>query len=101
MEVKKNEDKEKKGIIACLTPGMKKLAVILFSLAGTVLSIYIGGYVMLVEPGISLYRSFMAHTLGIKELFSDIISFSLAATVGGTVWCIFDIIAGLFREKED
>jgi hypothetical protein len=56
---------------------------------------------MLIEPAISLYKSFMAHTLGIKELFVDIVSFSLAATVGGTVWCIFDIIAGLFREREE
>ena len=96
-----NRKKENKGFISCLTPPMKRLMVIVFGLLGTVLSIYIGGYVMLIEPAISLYKSFMAHTLGIKELFVDIVSFSLAATVGGTVWCIFDIIAGLFREREE
>lgn|GEM_PF-685777 len=100
MDNSKNKT-ENKGFIACLTPPMKRLMVILFGLAGTILSIYIGGYVMLISPAISLYKSFMAHTLGIKELFVDIVSISLAATVGGTVWCICDIIAGLFRERED
>jgi hypothetical protein len=97
----KGQNKERKSIISTLTPAAKKLIVILLSLAGTFLSVYIGGYVMLIAPAMSLYREFIAHTLTIKDLFVDIVSFSLAATVGGTIWCIFDIVAGLFREKEN
>ncbi len=95
------EQKKRKNIISTLTPAAKKLIVILLSLAGTVLAVYIGGYMMLISPAIELYRSFLAHTLTIKQIFIDIVSFSLAATVGGTIWCVFDILAGLFREKEN
>ena len=91
--------KEKKKKI--ITPVIKKLLVFLIGLFGTLLALFVGGYVMFISPVMHLFREWRSDTLTTIGIFRCMISVLLASTAGGGIWCFFDIIAGLFRERED
>ena len=57
---------------------IRKVTAVLLGLLGTILAIYVGGYWLFIRPVRFLYVGFMA---------------------GGGIWCIFDIIAGHFRDE--
>jgi hypothetical protein len=78
-----------------------KLMVILLQLAGTLLSIYVGGYWLLFRPVQFLYTGFVAGTLTSHELIICIVKIFLASTVAGGIWSIFDIMAGCFRDDRE
>ncbi|MCR5416251.1 MAG: hypothetical protein K6E79_05605 [Pseudobutyrivibrio sp.] len=76
----------------------KKAMAVLFSLLGTVLGLYIGGYWLFVRPVYWLFVGFRTGTLTAHILIINIIKIFVASTVGGGIWCIFDIIASQFRD---
>lgn len=77
----------------------KKLLAVLFSLLGTVLATYVGGYWLFARPLYFLFAGFSAGTLTMHSLTVCVIKIFVASTVGGGIWCIFDIIAGYFRDE--
>ena len=97
MQLKKEKEKKKKFI----TPVIKKILVLSISLFGTFLALFVGGYVMFLAPVYHLFRDWKSNTLTTLGIFRCIISVLLSSTAGGGIWCFFDIIAGLFRERED
>ncbi len=76
----------------------KKVIAVLFSVLGTVLGLYIGGYWLFVRPVYWLITSFKAGTLTAGILIINVIKIFVASTIGGAIWCICDIIAGHFRD---
>lgn len=78
---------------------IRKVVSVLLGLMGTLLAIYVGGYWLFIRPARFLYAGFLAGTLTKKALLICIIKIFLASTAGGGIWCIFDIIAGHFRDE--
>lgn len=79
----------------------KRALAVLFSILGTVMGLYIGGYMLFVRPVYWLVTSFSGGTLTAGLLLINVIKIFIASTVGGAIWCICDIIAGHFRDLPD
>ncbi len=75
--------------------------IILLDLLGTLLALYVGGVLMFALPLYHMVTDLKANTLTSGQLIRSVISILLASTSAGGIWCIFDILASLFREKED
>ncbi|MCR5143733.1 MAG: hypothetical protein K6B67_00325 [Lachnospiraceae bacterium] len=76
-----------------------KVIACIISVLGTVLSIYVGGYWLLVRPVKYLYFAVMNHTITTKALAICITKIFFASTATGGIWSICDIIAGKFRDR--
>ena len=81
----------------------RKALATLFSILGTVLGLYIGGYWLFARPVYWLVTGFTGGTLTASILIINIFKIFIASTVGGSIWCICDIVAGFFRDdpRED
>lgn len=79
----------------------KKIMAILLSLIGTLLAIYIGGYWLLIRPIRNLYIGYLEHAISLALLLNSFVRIFFSATVFGGIWCVFDILAGFFREEEE
>ncbi len=79
---------------------IRKVLAMGFSLLGTFLALYVGGYWLFVRPVRFLYMHLMAGSLTSKSLIVCIIKIFLASTAGGGLWCVCDIIAGKFRDEK-
>jgi hypothetical protein len=81
----------------------KKALAIFFSLLGSALGLYIGGYWLFARPVYWLVTGFTGGTLTAGILIINIFKIFIASTIGGGIWCVCDIIAGLFRDdpRED
>lgn len=79
----------------------KKVMAILLSLFGTLLALYVGGYWLLIRPIHNLYLGYLHHSLSLPLLLNSFVRIFFSATVFGSIWCIFDILAGFFREEEE
>lgn len=79
----------------------RKTIAILISLFGSLLALYTGGYVLFLLPLLGLYKAFTTGSLTLSLLLRDLIMIFFAATVGGAIWCVFDILAGFFRDHEE
>ena len=77
----------------------KRVIAVLFSILGTVLGLFIGGYCLFVRPVYWLVTGFMDGTLTAGILIINVIQIFIASTVGGAIWCLCDIIAGFFRDE--
>ena len=76
----------------------KRAIAVLFSVLGTVLGLYVGGYLLFVRPVYWLVIGFTNVTLTAGLLLVNVIKIFVASTVGGAIWCLCDIIAGYFRD---
>ena len=76
----------------------KRALAVLFSILGTVLGLFIGGYVLFVRPVYWLIIGFKGGTLTAGMILINVFKIFIASTVGGAIWCICDIIAGHFRD---
>lgn len=76
----------------------KRVLAVLFSVLGSVLGLYVGGYWLFVRPVYWLVTGFRNGTLTAYLILINVIKIFVASTVGGSIWCICDIIAGHFRE---
>ncbi|MBR1622467.1 MAG: hypothetical protein IJ675_00955 [Pseudobutyrivibrio sp.] len=76
----------------------KKALAVLFSILGTVLGLYIGGYCLFVRPVYWLFTGFTGGTLTASILIINVFKIFIASTIGGAIWCACDIIAGFFRD---
>lgn len=83
-----------------MTKNMKFLIATVLSVAGTIMMIYVGGYLLFVAPLLSLYQHFLDQSLTGRLLLVDLIKIFFAGTAGGAIWCIFDIAAGYFRDDK-
>lgn len=79
--------------------GLKRFLAVSISLFGTLLAIYVGGYWLLFRPVCFLIDGFSSGLLSRHDLIVCIVKIFLASTVAGAIWCVFDIIAGKFREE--
>ena len=77
----------------------KKVLAVLFSILGTVLGLYIGGYWLFARPVYWLVTGFTGGTLTAGILIINIFKIFIASTIGGSIWCVCDIIAGFFRDN--
>lgn len=77
----------------------KKALAVIFSVLGSVLGLYIGGYLLFARPVYILVTGFTAGTLTSRRLIICIIEIFVASTIGGGIWCVFDIIASRFRDE--
>ena len=76
----------------------KKSLAIFFSVLGSVLGLYFGGYWLFVRPVYWLVTGFTGGTLTAGILIINIFKIFIASTIGGGIWCVCDIIAGFFRD---
>ncbi len=76
----------------------KKALAAAFSILGTVLGLYIGGYWLFARPVYWLVTGFTGGTLTASILIINIFKIFIASTVGGGIWCVCDIIASFFRD---
>ena len=76
------------------------LGIICYTL-GVFLTIYIGGWVMLIKPIRLLLTAFSAKTLTFTMLVNCIIKIALSTTVGGFLWCLGYIGFNHFRGTEE
>lgn len=76
------------------------LGIICYTL-GVFLTIYIGGWVMLIQPIRLLLTAFSAKTLTFRMLVNCIIKIALSTTVGGFLWCLGYIGFNHFRGTEE
>ena len=76
----------------------KKALAIFFSVLGSVLGLYIGGYWLFARPVYWLVTGFTGGTLTAGILIINIFKIFIASTIGGGIWCVCDIIAGFFRD---
>ena len=81
--------------------GLKKVLAVGLSLFGTALAAYVGGSWLLSRPVRYLIVGFSAGTLTKGNLVICIVKIFFASTASGGIWCVFDIIAGKFREEEE
>ena len=80
---------------------LRKAIAILLSLGGTLLALYVAGYWLFVRPIHNLYLGYTAHAITLPLLLNSFIRVFFSATVFGAIWCLFDILAGFFRDDED
>ena len=76
----------------------KKTLAILFSFLGYALGLYVGGYVLFLKTVLTRVGGFTAGILTKELLVVSIVKIFVSSTLGGAIWCIFDIIAGNFRD---
>ncbi len=76
-----------------------KILDIFFSVMGSVVGLYVGGYLMFVRSVAYLYTGFTGGGITRRGFVISIICIFMATTVIGFFWCLFDIIAGVFRDK--
>lgn len=69
-----------------------------FSIVGSLLAVYVAGYLLLAKSIYWCVTAFSSGTMNLRGLIISLIKICIAATVGGAIWCIFDIIAGKFRD---
>lgn len=80
---------------------IKRALELIISIGGSLLALYVGGYLLFLHSILVLYSAFTAGTLTGKLLLFEIVKIAVASTVGGALWCLFDIIAGHFRDRGD
>ncbi|MCR5546718.1 MAG: hypothetical protein K6F30_09630 [Lachnospiraceae bacterium] len=80
---------------------LRKAMALFLSLGGTLLALYVGGYWLLFRPLRNLYVGYIEHIITWRLLLNSFIRIFLAATVFGSIWCVFDILAGFFRDEEE
>ncbi len=81
-----------------LSEGACKVIAKLISIVGAGLALFVAGYIFLIKPIYTIFTGFMQDTLTSKDLLINIVLIFLAATVGGGIWIVFDMIAGIFRD---
>ena len=74
---------------------------LLLSIGGTILGLYLCGYWLLYDTIRCLYIGYTTHSITWGLLLNSFIRVFFCATVFGAIWCIFDILAGFFREDEE
>ena len=79
---------------------LRHFLVHLLGIGGTLLAIYVSGWVMFLEPLIAIYREYQAETMTYGDILKVAISVAMAATAGGGIWCAFDILANFFRDRD-
>lgn len=77
----------------------KRVLATLFSILGTVLGLYVGGYWLFARPVYYLVTGFKAGTLTSHMLILSIVEIFIASTIGGGIWCVCDILASYFRDE--
>lgn len=80
---------------------LRRVMELILSIGGTLLSLYVGGYLLFIRPIMTLYALFTSGGLTTFLLFRYVIEIFLSMTVAGAMWCLFDILAGKFRDRED
>lgn len=81
-----------------LSEGACKIIARLISVLGAGLALFVAGYFFLIKPIYTIFVGFTQDTLTSKDLLINIVLIFLAATVGGAIWIVFDMIAGIFRD---
>ena len=80
---------------------IRKALAILCLVAGGVLSIYVGGYLMLFRPIQTLISTFNEGTMTLHLLIVAIVKIALSATFAGFVWCVGYVGYNHFIGTED
>lgn len=80
---------------------IRRIIAIAFSILGTVLGLYVGGYLLFLQPLRGLFVALTVGEITKKFLLISIVKIFLASTAGGSIWCICDIIAGFFRDEPE
>ena len=68
---------------------------------GVFCSLYVGGWMLLIQPIRKLLDAFSAGTLTFTMLVASIIQIALSTTFAGLVWCIGYIGYNFFKGTED
>lgn len=64
-----------------------KIEFTLCTLLGSVIAIYVGGWVMFVKSILGTYNAYLAGTLTFSYLVKAAIKCIMAATAAGAIWC--------------
>ena len=70
-------------------------------LIASLVAIYVGGWLMLVQPVIGIYHAVCAGTLKAAFLIRSLIKILFSTTVFGAIWCAGYIAAGYFRTYDE
>ena len=80
---------------------LRHFLVFLLVIGGTVLAVYVSGWVMFLHPLLAIYKEYRAGTMTFGDILKVAISIAMATTAGGGIWCAFDILANFFRVRDD
>ena len=79
--------------------GLRKILAVTISIFGSLLAVYVGVYWLLLRPVGFLVVGLAGGGLTKSAVVVCILKILLASTAAGAIWCIFDIIAGKFRDE--
>ncbi len=80
---------------------LRKFLSVFISLGGTLLSAYLCGYWLLIRPILNLYHGYIDHAITLPLILNSVIRIFISSTIFGGLWCVFDILAGFFRDEEE
>ncbi len=80
---------------------LRILAAQLCNLLGVLGGLYVGGWVLLLQPIHELVSSFNAHTLSWPMVLACLLKIAFSSTFAGLVWCIGYIGSNYFKGTED
>jgi hypothetical protein len=80
---------------------MAHCLALLCNVFGTIAAVYVGGWLMLLQPVYMLYTSFAGGTLTLPLVVSCAVKMLLSTTFAGLVWCIGYIGFNYFKGDED
>lgn len=70
-------------------------------IVGIIISIYIGGVVMILHPVQSLYIGFLERSLDLRLIFVCGMKILLSTTIAGLIWCVGYIVLNYCKGTED
>ena len=76
------------------------LAIVIY-LIGLAVSVYVGGWVMLIQPIRGTITAYTLGTLTLRQLVINVIKCISSLTVAGLIWCIGYIAYNHFKGAED
>ena len=76
------------------------LAIVIY-LIGLAVSVYVGGWVMLIQPIRGTITAYTLGTLTLRQLVINVIKCISSLTVAGLIWCIVYIASNHVYDSRD
>lgn len=80
---------------------VQQLLALLCNVLGTIAAVYVGGWLMFLQPIKMLFLAFQGGTLSVSFVCICVIKILLSATFAGLVWCIGYIGCNYFKGVEE
>ncbi len=78
---------------------VKMLMAFICYAVGVIASLYVGGWMMLIQPVHDLYVAYRQGALDVLLITVSVVKILLSSTVAGFVWCLGYIMYNRFRDS--